>query len=169
MTDFDPFNCTIFFERMEEPMINIKTGITYDKSTIENMIRRGLDDPHTGEEMTMDDFVSNRALKDAIKIYGPLENKNKELEEIVNKLNKHIISLKEVIATQDAHIAAQREEIEYYDRLPNLSDSNLERWQSPEHENQGETTQIGGKSCKTKYKKTRKTRKTKKRRSSKKR
>eukprot|EP01083_Nonionella_stella_P034816 95203_1 len=56
----------ISFEPMKEPMLVVVSGITYEKSVIEEYIKENGQDPMTRKSVTLDQLVPNRALRDTI-------------------------------------------------------------------------------------------------------
>jgi hypothetical protein len=69
-----PFRCGIMNEWMVDPVVS-PAGISYDRVHIERWLAATQTDPHTREPLTMAQMVPNRALKDAIAIYRPLEER----------------------------------------------------------------------------------------------
>ena len=69
-----PFRCGIMNEWMVDPVVS-PAGISYDRVHIERWLAASQTDPHTREPLTMAQMVPNRALKDAIALYRPLEER----------------------------------------------------------------------------------------------
>jgi len=69
------FCCPITLEIMKEPVI-APSGYTYERSAIEEHLRKNRTDPFTMEEMTLEDLRPNRALKDAILSFLNDKNQN---------------------------------------------------------------------------------------------
>ena len=67
-----PFQCNIMFTWMTDPVIS-PAGITYDRANIEQWLLVWKSEPFTREAMESAELVPNRALKDAIDMYRPLE------------------------------------------------------------------------------------------------
>eukprot|EP00483_Globobulimina_turgida_P004691 UN04700 len=60
------FFCPIGYEIMENPVIVIKSGWTYERSAIENWITENGNDLNTRQKCTVEDLIPNRTLRDAI-------------------------------------------------------------------------------------------------------
>lgn len=69
-----PFQCPITGTWFEDPVI-APSGITYERSAIVRWVRVNATDPQTRSELRESDLIANRALKDAIVIYRPLEER----------------------------------------------------------------------------------------------
>ena len=67
-----PFQCGIMFTWMTDPVTS-PAGISYDRANIEQWLRVWKSEPFTGAPLGPEQLVPNRALKDAIDMYRPLE------------------------------------------------------------------------------------------------
>ena len=62
----DEFCDPITFEVMKEPMVVSVSGVTYERSVIEEYIKENGEDPMTRQKVTIDQIIPNRALRDSI-------------------------------------------------------------------------------------------------------
>jgi hypothetical protein len=69
-----PFRCIISNDWMDDPVIT-PDGHTYDRSHITRWLTLNAIDPMSRRPLTADDLVPNRALKAAIDLYKPLEQR----------------------------------------------------------------------------------------------
>jgi hypothetical protein len=67
-----PFQCNIMLTWMTDPVIS-PAGISYDRANIEQWLLVYKSEPFTREALESAQLVPNRALKDAIDMYRPLE------------------------------------------------------------------------------------------------
>ncbi len=86
-SDFTPeaYTCPLSMEIMSEPVINVKSGHTYEKASIEQWLAKNNTDPQTREETSMQDLVPNRAIAEAIKAFEDqtrLANKDVQVQEV---------------------------------------------------------------------------------------
>ena len=70
----EPFRCNISLQWMEDPVIT-QSGHSYDRVHITRWIRCTPSDPMTRHPLTEDMLIPNRALKAAICMYRPLEER----------------------------------------------------------------------------------------------
>ena len=69
-----PFMCPLSRDWIVDPVMT-PAGQTYDKSHILRWINAAGSDPYTRQALAIDDLVPNRALRDAIAMYRPLEER----------------------------------------------------------------------------------------------
>ena len=69
-----PFRCPILGDWLEDPVI-APSGVTYERVNILRWLNGSSTDPFTREVLTPEMLVDNRALKEAIEIYRPLEER----------------------------------------------------------------------------------------------